>query len=253
MARPMPEVLPVTSAVRPSRKRSFMGMAWWGPIAKVAGVGAGGVGPKYDGPGRTGCYRAGMSNPSMIGKMCAVALVASLAGCAGGPRTKTAEATVFSAQRSSEHRGQDDLLTAGLGLDGLRAMVPPAFADAGNPTAAELRRRALWSNWRGIADLTPGGGYGELYGSVAGVPGREFHAYATVPGAIHPHRVMLQLPDAFDARRRCVVVTASSGSRGIYGSIAVAGAWGLPRGCAVAYTDKGAGSDYFDLDSHTGS
>src|SRR5690606_38371856 len=63
---------------------------------------------------------------------------------------------------------------------------------------------------------------------------------------------MLQLPDAFDARRPCVVVTASSGSRGIYGSIAVAGAWGLPRGCAVAYTDKGAGSDYFDLDAGSG-
>ena len=37
---------------------------------------------------------------------------------------------MFSAERSSEHRGQDDLLTAGLGLDGLRAMVPPTFADA---------------------------------------------------------------------------------------------------------------------------
>src|SRR5690606_23683215 len=61
-----------------------------------------------------------------------------------------------------------------------------------------------------------------------------------------------QVPDAFDAAKRCVVVTASSGSRGIYGSIAVAGAWGLPRGCAVAYTDKGAGSDYFDLDAGLG-
>ena len=53
--------------------------------------------------------------------------------------------------------------------------------------------------------------------------------------------------------KRCVVVTASSGSRGIYGSIAVAGAWGLPKGCAVAYTDKGAGTDYFDLDAKTGA
>jgi hydroxybutyrate-dimer hydrolase len=48
------------------------------------------------------------------------------------------------------------------------------------------------------------------------------------------------------------VVTASSGSRGIYGAIAVAGAWGLPRGCAVAYTDKGAGTDYFDVDGGQG-
>src|SRR5690606_24491832 len=61
-----------------------------------------------------------------------------------------------------------------------------------------------------------------------------------------PHRVMVQLPDAFDLQARCVVVTASSGSRGVYGAIALAGAWGLPRGCAVAYTDKGAGTDYVD-------
>ena len=188
----------------------------------------------------------------MIGKLCVAALAAGLVACAGGPRTKSAEATVFSAQRSSEHRDQDDLLTGGLGLDGLRAMAPPAFADPAQPTTAELRRRALWSNWRGIADLAPGGGYGELFGSLAAVPGREFHAYAKVPGATSPHRVMLQLPDAFDLGKRCVVVTASSGSRGIYGSIAVAGAWGLPRGCAVAYTDKGAGTDYFDLDTQAG-
>src|SRR5690606_23833469 len=87
------------------------------------------------------------------------------------------------------------------------------------------------------------------YGSVAPVHGQEFHAYANVPGARHPHRVMAQVPDGFDHGRRCLVVTASSGSRGIYGSIAVAGAWGLPRGCAVAYTDKGAGTDYFDVDA----
>jgi hydroxybutyrate-dimer hydrolase len=160
---------------------------------------------------------------------------------------------MFEHPRRSEHRTGDDLLTAGLGLDGLRAMSPPAFANADAPTAPELRRRAIWSNWRGIADLAPGGGYGDLYGSVANVPGREFSAYAKVPGATHPHRVLLQVPDAFDMRRRCVVVTASSGSRGIYGAIAVAGAWGLPKGCAVAYTDKGAGTDYFDLDARIGA
>ena len=144
------------------------------------------------------------------------------------------------------------MLTGGLGLAGLRAMVPPTFADAEHPTPAELRRRALWSNWRGIADLVPGGGYAELYGSVANVPGREFSAFAQLPGATQPHRVLLQLPDDFDAGKRCIVVTAASGSRGIYGAIAVAGAWGLPKGCAVAYTDKGAGTDYFDLDAGQG-
>lgn len=140
----------------------------------------------------------------------------------------------------------DDLLSDGLGIEGLRTLAPPAFSDAAHPTASELRRRALWSNWRGIADLAPGGGYGELYGSLAAVPGREFHAFMRLPEARQPHRVMLQLPDAFDPDKRCLLVTASSGSRGIYGAIALAGAWGLPRGCAVVYTDKGAGTDWIE-------
>jgi hydroxybutyrate-dimer hydrolase len=160
---------------------------------------------------------------------------------------------MFESMRISVHRGDDDLLTAGLGIDGLRAMVPPAFADAEHATPTELRRRAIWNNWRSIADLTPSGGYGALYGSTASVPGREFSAYATVPGARHPHRVLVQVPDAFDIHKRCIVVTASSGSRGIYGAIAVAGAWGLPKGCAVACTDKGAGTDWFDLDAQLGA
>ncbi len=160
---------------------------------------------------------------------------------------------MFSAERQSEHRGPDDLLTAGLGLAGLQAMVPPAFADAERPTASELRRRAIWSNWRGIADLTATGGYGTWYGSMAPVPGREFHALATVPGARHPHRVMTQVPDAFSRDTPCLVVTAASGSRGVYGAIAVASAWGLPKGCAVVHTDKGAGSDWFDLAADIGT
>ena len=179
-----------------------------------------------------------------------IAAMFLLGACAS--TTPSSGSRMFSQPRSSDHRGQDDLLTAGLGLAGLRAMMPPAFADAAHPTAQELRRRALWANWRGIADLAPGGGYGELYGSVASVPGREFSAFATLPGAKQPHRVLLQLPDDFDTAKRCVVVAASSGSRGIYGAIAVAGAWGLPRGCAVVYTDKGAGTDYFDVDAGQG-
>jgi hydroxybutyrate-dimer hydrolase len=153
--------------------------------------------------------------------------------------------------RESTHRGQDDLLSAGLGLDGLRAK-PPAFADACAPAPDELRRRAIHSNWNGIADLGPLGGYGRVYGAVPNVPGREFTAFARVPGATSPHRVLVQIPDAFDANARCLLVAPSSGSRGVYGAIALAGAWGLPRGCAVACTDKGTGSGYHDLDSHTG-
>ncbi|MGH8173576.1 MAG: 3-hydroxybutyrate oligomer hydrolase family protein [Rhodanobacteraceae bacterium] len=156
-----------------------------------------------------------------------------------------------SAVRETTHRGSDDLLSAGMGLNGLRA-TPPAFADPSAPTPEELRRNAMHMNWRGIADLGPLGGYGSVYGAVPNVPGREFSAFARIPGATVPHRVLAQIPDDFDARRRCLVVAAPPGSRGVYGAIALAGAWGLPRGCAVAYTDKACGSGYFDLDSQAG-
>ena len=101
---------------------------------------------------------------------CGVWLAAMLAGCTSAPSKPEAVAHMIQPQRVTEHRGHDDLLTAGLGLDGLRAMAAPAFADPAQPTAAELRRRAIWGNWRGIADLSPTGGYGQAYGSVASVP-----------------------------------------------------------------------------------
>jgi hydroxybutyrate-dimer hydrolase len=153
---------------------------------------------------------------------------------------------LISPVRATAHRGGDDLLSAGLGLAGLRD-ASTAFADAIAPTPAELRRRAIQTAWKGIAHL------GDVRaGDLATVPGREYQAFAKLPNANSPHRVLVQVPDAFDAKARCLVVTASSGSRGIYGAIALAGAWGLPRGCAVAYTDKGAGSGYFDCASATG-
>lgn len=164
---------------------------------------------------------------------------------------KKASADRFGEIRTTAHRDGDDLLSAGLGLAGLRA-TPPAFANPASPTPAELRRRAIHASWRGIADLGPLGGYGEIYGAVPVVTGREYTAFATLDGRHAPHRVLAQVPDLFDRQKRCIVVTASSGSRGIYGGIALAGAWGLARGCVVAYTDKGAGTGYFDVASGTG-
>ncbi len=153
--------------------------------------------------------------------------------------------------RETAHRGQDDLLSAGLGLAGLRAKAAP-FAEPSAPTPVELRRRAIHTSWTGIADLGPLGGYGALYGAIPQVPGREYGAFLRLPGRAAAQRVLVQVPDDFDAKARCVVIAPASGSRGVYGAIALAGAWGLPRGCAVAYTDKGAGSGYFDLDTQTG-
>lgn len=166
---------------------------------------------------------------------------------------KPVDLQLVSALRITEHRGADDLLSAGLGLEGLRSPVPPPVSNASTPSAEELRRRAIWSNWRGIADLSPGGGFEEIYGPLPRVPGREFQAFARLPGASHPHRVLLQLPDVFDTRKRCVVVAPSSGSRGVYGAIALAGPWALARGCAVVYTDKGTGSGWFDVASGQGA
>ena len=142
------------------------------------------------------------------------------------------------------HRLRDDLISAGLGIEGLRSPVAPEIADANAPTAKELRRRAIWSNWRGIADLRPGGGAGDVLPRVGG---REFSTLATLPGARQPHRVLMQLPDSFNPARPCLVLAPASGSRGVYGAIAVAAPWALSRGCAVVYTDKGAGTDYVDL------
>jgi len=182
-----------------------------------------------------------------------LAAAIALAGCATAPIHEDALGFLVSPIEEHEHRIGDDLLTAGLGADGLKSVVPPAFAEPTQPSPAELRRRAIWNNWRGIADLAPGGGYGDLYGSLSVVPGREFHALAKLPGASQPHRVLVQVPDDFDAARRCVVVTASSGSRGIYGAISLAGSWGLAHGCAVAYTDKGAGTGFVDTGSGQGA
>jgi hydroxybutyrate-dimer hydrolase len=145
-----------------------------------------------------------------------------------------------------------DLLGATLGLEGLRATTPPPFSDPVNPDPGEARLRALWTNWRGIADLAPGGGFGDVYGALPQIEGTEYHALMTVPGAKQPHRVMAQVPRAYDDGARCLLVTASSGSRGIYGAIALAGGWGLPRGCAVAYTDKGAGTEFLEIDTANG-
>ncbi|MFB9068288.1 3-hydroxybutyrate oligomer hydrolase family protein [Pseudofulvimonas gallinarii] len=92
---------------------------------------------------------------------------------------------MFGPVRETGHRGADDLLSAGLGLGGLRSPAP-AFADPLAPTPAELRRRAIHANWNGIADLGPLGGFGSVYGAVPNVPGREFTAFARLPGASQP-------------------------------------------------------------------
>jgi hydroxybutyrate-dimer hydrolase len=146
----------------------------------------------------------------------------------------------------------DDLLSAGLGPEGLRG-PPPGFADPLHPTPTELRRRAVWSNYRGLADVTDAGGFGRLSGPRPGerIAGVEYLAAVRKPSGPGVTTVMLQVPARFDPADPCLVAVASSGSRGIYGALPTAGEWGLRAGCAVVHTDKGTGTGFHDFDSGT--
>ncbi len=62
----------------------------------------------------------------------------------------------------------------------------------------------------------------------------------------------LQVPETFDPANACMVTATSSGSRGVYGAIGTSGEWGLKKGCAVVYTDKGTGTGFFDLQNGKG-
>ncbi|MBK8284655.1 MAG: hypothetical protein IPK97_07035 [Ahniella sp.] len=174
-----------------------------------------------------------------------LALPLMLAACAQSPRIAEQPVAERPQVLVTRHEAGDDLLTAGLGRAGLLGS-PPTIADPDAPTAAELRRRAIYTNWRGIVDLV--GSVGEL----PAVTGREYSSWRRVGDAQFPHRVLLQVPDQFDVTKPCLVVTASSGSRGIYGAIGSAGQYALSRGCAVVYTDKGAGTDWVDPASGEG-
>lgn len=152
----------------------------------------------------------------------------------------------------------DDLLTAGLGVTGLKAAAP-AFSNPAAPTASELRRNAIHTNYRAVVDYTDAGGFGRLFGpniDTAGnasgegkVAGHEYIAVSDSGNGRQNVTLMVQVPDSFDPKRPCIVAGTSSGSRGVYGAIGTAGEWGLRRGCAVAYADKGSGNGLHDLKS----
>jgi hydroxybutyrate-dimer hydrolase len=156
----------------------------------------------------------------------------------------------------------NDLLTAGLGKSGLGSPVSPGFADPLHPTAEELRRLAIYNNYRALVDPTSGGGFGLLYGpnvTASGtvtsgeglIAGDEYLAFEKGDDGRSNITMMVQVPDSFDATNSCIVAAPSSGSRGVYGAIATAGEWGLKHGCAVAYTDKGTGTGADDLQNNT--
>ena len=156
----------------------------------------------------------------------------------------------------------DDLLSAGLNAPGLQSATAPAPADPLNPSAEELRRLAIYTNFRAITDMTSDGGYGLFWGPALApsfgpevapglIPGVEYKALMRVPApSRHVNRVpvAVQIPTHFNADDPCVFLAPPSGSRGNYGGIAV-GEWGLFEGCAVVLPGKATGTGFHLLES----
>lgn len=190
------------------------------------------------------------------------AAVLALGGCGGSSEIKNSKPAYLGAVVTASYDGMtDDLLTAGLGKTGLGGAAPAA-ADPLNPTAAELRKIAIYNNYRAILDISAAGGYGTLYGpnvdakgvvttGEGKIAGTEYIAYSDDGTGNQNITMMVQVPVTFNPASACIVTGASSGSRGVYGAIGTAGEWGLKNGCAVAYTDKGTGNGIHDLQNNT--
>jgi hydroxybutyrate-dimer hydrolase len=202
----------------------------------------------------------------------AIALLAACGGGGGGggsaptgavntvpPQVQHQTRTAYTATApgAGTTAASQDLLTGGLGKTGIGLAAPPAYADPLNPTALELRRNAIHSNYRGIVDGSAGGGYGTLYGPNVDLNGAATLGEGLIPGieyfaklddGTHNKNVVIavQIPNSFDIENPCLVIGPSSGSRGVYGAIGSSADWGLKRGCAVALTDTGKGVGLYD-------
>ena len=193
----------------------------------------------------------------------AVLAALSLMACGGGedgPGANNKPTYLGSIKQTSYDGSSDDLLTAGLGKTGMAGALP-AYANPLSPTAAELRRANIYTSYRGILDMTAAGGYGTLYGpnvTSAGVvtagegkvAGTEYIAFSDDGSGTKNVTLMVQVPATFDPVNPCIITATSSGSRGVYGAMST-GEWGLKKGCAVAYNDKGTGSAPHDLQNDT--
>src|SRR3954453_4418491 len=209
----------------------------------------------------------GMAGPlRTLATVTAAAIV--LSACGGNddtlnpPPSNVLPAFIKSTVSTRSYDGNsDDLLTAGLGKTGLASATAPAIANSAQPTAAELRRLAIWSNYRALVDMTSNGGYGRFWGpnvdlngndtlGEGKIAGKEYLAFADDGSGKQNVSVLVQIPASFNADQPCIVTATSPGSRGVYGAISAAGEWGLKRGCAVAYTDKGSGNGAHELSTN---
>ena len=191
---------------------------------------------------------------------------ATVTGCGGGggdnADVNVAPEFLKAMKRTVYDGNSDDLLTGGLGRTGLAGATPPPIANPASPTTAELRKLAIYNNYRALVDVAPRGGYGVLYGpnvdrngadtlGEGRIAGVEYIAYADDGSGRRNVTLAVQIPTTWDRTRPCIVTATSSGSRGIYGAIGTSGEWGLKRGCIVAYADKGSGMGVHDLTTDT--
>jgi hydroxybutyrate-dimer hydrolase len=142
---------------------------------------------------------------------------------------------------------KDDLLTAGIGIDNLVSKkIPASYSDPLRPTADEIRRQLL-----AVTDA-PHNGFGKTYGpnidagteklaeGAAKLAGDEYRTYVrTGPGY---STALVQIPSTFSASKPCILAISTAGTSDVLMELNKFGYWGLVRGCAVAWSDKGAGA-----------
>lgn len=143
----------------------------------------------------------------------------------------------------------DDLQSAGLDKQQL-ADAPPGFKKPDAPTAVELRKHTIFTDYHGLIDVKDSEGFGTLFGPQINGPvyGREYLAFARHASGEALVTLMAQIPEKFDTRHPMIVTAPASGSRGVYGAISQA-EWAFQHGCAIAYTDKGTAPGFHELDN----
>jgi hydroxybutyrate-dimer hydrolase len=150
----------------------------------------------------------------------------------------------------------DDLVTAGLGA---KAMLgsPPGYAEPNRPTAAELRRAALFyksSEGQGFGRLFGPNinlETGEIYQDDGKIAGDEILAFNDDGSGRQNVAMLLQIPTNLSVERRCLVAVPVNGSASLFRDVVDFGFWGLRHQCAVVYTDKGHGNGFHLLDPDT--
>ncbi|MEM6651186.1 MAG: 3-hydroxybutyrate oligomer hydrolase family protein [Pseudomonadota bacterium] len=127
--------------------------------------------------------------------------------------------------------GEDDLLSAGLGIENLK--------NPERPLGATPRMAAVQKDIRDLINLSDPSL--TRHDAFPHVEGWEHLALIRLQGLTQPITISVLIPSDFDTDRPTLVVAPSSGSRGVMGAIGDIGLWALPLGCAIALTDKGTG------------